>query len=48
MKIVSVNIINLARRTDLAEAQHETWTALGFDESEIRFHKAMDGMEYDS
>ena len=48
MKIVSVNIINLERRIDLAAEQHETWTRLGFDTSEILFHKAMDGMEYDS
>ena len=48
MRIHSVNIINLERRTDLAEAQRKTWTALGFSLDEIVFHTAMDGMAYES
>lgn len=48
MRIKTVNIINLKRRTDLHQAQLKTWTALGFAENQIVFHDAMDGMDYDS
>lgn len=48
MRIVSVNVINLERRTDLADAQLGTWKHLGFNESEIVFHQAIDGMKYDN
>ena len=48
MKINSVNIINLERRTDLRDVQLETWKKLGFSETEIVFHPATDGMDYSS
>ena len=46
MNIKSVNIINLERRTDLAEAQRKTWIDLGFTENDIVFHRAIDGLQY--
>ena len=48
MKIDSVNIINLERREDLKAAQLENWRKVGFDDSEIIFHTAKDGLSYDS
>ena len=43
MIINSVNIINLARRTDLAIAQRAVWTAMGASPEQIVFHEAIDG-----
>ena len=46
MRIDSVNIINLARRTDLAIAQRAVWTAMGATPEQIVFHEARDGVGY--
>ena len=48
MKIKSVNIINLTRRQDLAEAQRKIWHAHGWTDEEIIFHTAVDGLNYPS
>ena len=48
IKLHSIHIINLDRRTDLKDAQIEAWTSRGYSPSQIVFHKAVDGKNYDS
>ena len=48
LKIKTINIINLERRTDLEIAHRAVWTCLGAAPDQLVFHTAKDGLSYES